>query len=172
MIVVSIDPGLTGAVAVLDRLMLRAVFDIPTMPIPGVGPKALVQRKVDGRALRQQILASCPPDEPVAAVVEAVGVMGPKANNSVQTQGSLMRTLGAVESVLECLRLEVAYAHPQTWKKFFGLIDPKWSDTQRKAAALAKARALYPSCENLARAKDHNRAEAVLIGHHYLRSHT
>lgn len=168
MIVVSIDPGLTGAVAILDRLMLRAVFDIPTMPIPGVGPKALVQRKVDSRALRQQILAKCPLDEPIAAVVEAVGTMGGK-DNSVQTQGSLLRTLGAVESVLECLRLEVAYAHPQTWKKFYGLINPKWSDTQRKAAALAKARALYPSCEDLARAKDHNRAEAVLIGHHYLR---
>lgn len=173
MIVVSIDPGLTGAVAVLDRLMLRAVFDLPTMPIPGVGPEAKVQKKVDGRALRQQILATCPPDEPIAAVIEAVGVMpSDRKKNAIQFQGSLMRSLGAVETVIETLRLPVAYSNTRTWKKFYGLIDPKWSDTQRKAAALAKARALYPSCEDLARAKDHNRAEAVLIGHHYLRTAT
>ncbi len=169
MIVIGIDPGLTGACAVLSRLQLLAVFDLPTMPIPGVGPKALVQRKLDGRALRQKILATCPPDEPVSVALEAVGTMGGK-NNSVQTQGSLMRTLGAVEATLECLRLEIVYAHPQTWKRFYGLIDPNLTDSQRKAAALTKARALYPSCQDIGRAKDHNRAEAILIGRHHLRS--
>lgn len=168
MIVLAIDPGLTGACSVLGSNGLRAVFDLPTMPIPGVGPKALVQRKVDGYALRRQILDACPADEPIAAVVEAVGVMGGK-NNSVQTQGSLLRTLGAVEAVLECLRLQVEYAAPQTWKRFYGLIDAQLSPTERKAKALQVARELYPACTDIARAKDHNRAEAILMAHWHLR---
>lgn len=166
MIVVGIDPGLSGACAVLDHNGLRAVFDLPTMPIPGVGPKAMVQKKIDGRALVKALRLHCPAGEPVSASIEAVNVMGGK-NNAVQTQGSLLRTLGAIEAVLECLGWAPAYANPQTWKRGFGLIDSDLSDTERKRKALECARRLYPQCSDIARAKDHNRAEAILIAHHY-----
>lgn len=169
MLIIGVDPGLTGACAVLGHNGLLAVFDIPTMPIPGVGPKALVKSKVDGLALKTKLLELCPAGEPIAAVVEAVGAMGGK-NNSVQTQGSLLRTLGAIECVLECFRLPVTYAHPQTWKRFYGLIDAELNDTQRKAKALATARALYPGCTDIARAKDHNRGEAILLAHWQMRT--
>lgn len=164
MIVLAIDPGLTGACSVVGHNGVRAVFDLPTMTIPGVGEKALVQRKVDGLELRRRILEACPADEPIAAVVEAVGVMGGK-NNSVQTQGSLLRTLGAIETVLECLRLPVEYLPPQTWKRAFGLIDSNLTPTERKGKALQVARQLYPECADLSRARDHNRAEALLMAH-------
>ncbi len=169
MIIISIDPGLTGACSVLDRNGLRAVFDLPTMPIPGVGPTAMVQRKIDGKVLRALLLQYCPPGEPVRAVIEGVGVMG-GANNAVQTQGSLMRTLGAVETVLELLNVAPTYVSPQTWKRYFGLIEsgtfgPKSTSAQTKAKALACARRLYPHCTEFKRARDHNRAESVLIGH-------
>lgn len=170
MIVLGIDPGLTGACAVLDHNGLRAVFDLPTMPIPGVGPKALVQRKVDAHALCAALLKHCPASEAKPLVVlEAVSAMGGK-DNAVQTQGSLLRTLGAIESVVECLRYPVTYAAPQTWKRFFGLIDPKLSQSQRKAKALECARRLYPDCADIARAKDHNRAESLLLAHWHMRS--
>lgn len=164
MLVIGLDPGLTGACSVLDQNGLRAVFDLPVMPIPGVGPKALVQNKVDGRALVRLLRLHCPASEPVKSVIEAVSVMGGK-NNAVQTQGSLLRTLGALETVLECLGWAPAYAHPQTWKRHFGLIDSELSDAQRKAKALQCARRLYPQCSDIARAKDHNRAESILIAH-------
>lgn len=160
MIVIGIDPGLTGACAVLDHNGWRAVFDLPTMAIPDVGPKALVKRKVDGRALRRHLLATCAVDEPVLAVVEAVGVMGGK-NNSIQTQGSLLRTLGAIESTLECLNLIVAYAPPKAWKGFYGL-------AADKNAARATALALYPDAP-VKLVKHHNRAEAILIAHWHMR---
>lgn len=166
MIVVSVDPGLTGACAVLDHNGLRAVFDIPTMPIPGAGPKALVRNKVDARALLKLLRQHCPAGEPVRSVVEAVGTMGGK-DNAVQTQGSLLRSLGAIETVLECLGWAPEYIHPQTWKRHFGLIGSDLSQTQRKAKALACARRLYPQCGDIARAKDHNRAESILLGHHF-----
>lgn len=169
MIVIGIDPGLTGACAVLDHNGLRAVFDLPTMPIPGVGPTAKVKTKIDGRALRRLLLESCPADEPVSAVIEGVGVLpSDRKNNAVQTQGSLMRTLGAVECVLETLGLDVAYASTTTWKKFYGLISPSLTPVQRKRISLDKVRQLYPDAP-VKRAKDHNRAEAVLIAHWHLR---
>ena len=165
MLVVGCDPGLSGACAVRERNGLRAVFDLPTMPIPGVGPKALVQRKIDGRALLKLLMQHCPPTEakPVI-VIEAVGTMG-GANNAVQTQGSLLRTLGAIETVAECMAWRVEYAQPMTWKRWFNLVDSKLSVQERKALALATARRLYPDCRDIARAKDHNRAESMLLAH-------
>lgn len=167
--VLGIDPGLTGACAVLDHNGLRAVFDLPTMPIPGVGPKAMVQRKLDAHALCRLLLQHCPASEgKPTAVIESVSTMGGK-NNAVQTQGSLLRTLGALESVVECLRFPVNYAAPQTWKRFYGLIDSELTDTERKRKAMECARRLYPDCEDIGLAKHHNRAESLLIAHWYAR---
>ncbi len=165
MLVVGIDPGLTGACAVLDHNGLRGVFDLPTMGIPGVGPKAMVQRKIDGRALLDLLLKYCPAGEArPTIVIEAVGTMG-GANNAVQTQGSLLRSLGAIETVAECMKYPVEYVSPQSWKRRYGLIDPKLSARDRKAKAMETARRCYPSCADISRAKDHNRAEAILIAH-------
>lgn len=165
MLIVGIDPGLTGACAVLDHNGLRAVFDMPTMPAPGAGPKALVKRKIDGRALCMLLRKHCPTEEgKPTVVIEAVGTMG-GANNAVQTQGSLLRSLGAIETVAECMGWPTEYAHPQTWKRRFGLVDSSLKPAERKARALDRARELYPVCTDIARAKDHNRAEALLIAH-------
>lgn len=163
MLIVGIDPGLTGACAVLGHNGLRGVYDLPTMPIPGVGPKAMVQRKIDGRALLNLLQKACPAAEGKPTfVIEAVGTMG-GANNAVQTQGSLLRSLGAIETVAECLLCSIVYVAPQSWKRSYGLIDPALKPTQRKNKALETARRCFPSCMDLGRAKDHNRAEAVLL---------
>jgi hypothetical protein len=165
MLVLAIDPGLTGACAVLDHNGVRAVFDLPTMPIPGIGPAAKVRTKIDGRALVRLLREHCPTSEgKPAAVIETVGTMGGK-DNAVQTQGSLLRTLGAVETVLECMGWMPEYANPQTWKRHFGLIDAQLKPHERKRKARETAQRLYPTCSAIARAKDHNRAEALLIAH-------
>jgi len=168
MIVVSIDPGLTGACAVMDHNGLRAVFDLPTMQIPGVGEASLVQSKIDGRALVGLLRQHVPAGESVRAVIEAVGIMGGK-NNAIQTQGSLLRSLGAIEAVIECCRIPLEYAQPQKWKRFFGLIDSNLKPAQRKAKAMECARRLFPECKDFSRVRDHNRAEAALIGHWLIR---
>ena len=165
MIIFSIDPGLTGACSVIDHNGLVAVFDLPVMKIPNVGPKALVQNKIDGRAFCALLLKYSPAAEGRPTfVIEAVGTMG-GADNAVQTQGSLLRSLGALEAVAECLNFPVVYVSPQKWKRPFGLIESGLTVTQRKKKSLECARRLYPHCTDIARAKDNNRAEAILIGH-------
>lgn len=159
MIIIGIDPGLTGAIAVTDHNGVRVVFDLPTMAAPGAGPKALVKRKIDGRALCQLLLKHCPAEDGLPTVMlEQVGTMG-GANNAVQTQGSLLRSLGAIESVLECLKYKVRYVAPRQWKKDLGV-------GKEKGESLALARTKHPeAAASLSRAKDHNRAESVLLAH-------
>ena len=172
MVVVSVDPGLSGACAVLDHNGLRAVFDLPTMPDGAVGPAAKIQNKVDGRALVRELRKHCPAGEPVHAVIEAVRMLGAKrgdeagkSGNSVQSQGALFGAYRTCETVLECLGWAPEYASPQTWKRFFGLIDSELTAAQRKAKSLQCARRLYPFCPDIGLAKFHNRAEAILLAH-------
>ncbi len=171
MIVVGIDPGLSGACAVIDQNGLRALFDLPTMTDPIAGPAAKIKTKIDGRALVRLLRQHCPAGEPVRSVLEAIRPMAPKKDggkdHTAQSQGSLLRTLGAIEAVLECLGWAPAYAPPQTWKRHFGLIEPGLKPSDRKRKSLECARRLYPHRNEIARAKDHNRAEALLIAHHF-----
>ncbi|MBT2326092.1 hypothetical protein J7E62_27565 [Variovorax paradoxus] len=157
MICIGIDPGLSGAISfVTERTCV--VEDLPTMPLPGNG---LITRKIDGRALAKMIRANVPIGETAEAYVEQVSTMGGK-NNAVQTQGSLMRSLGAIETVLECLGYKPTMLSPQKWKRFYGL-------DADKAKSLATARALYEAAP-LSLAKHHNRAESLLIAHWGLRN--
>ena len=176
MVIVGCDPGLTGACSVIDHNGLRAVFDLPTMKIPGVGEKALVQKKIDGRAFCALLLKHCPAAEakPTFAI-EAVGTQG--VGISIQTAASLLRSLGALETVAECLRFPIVYINSQKWKRFYGLIDnnkdKSLSSSQQssltKRRSMECARRLYPDCADIARAKDHNRAESLLIAHWLMR---
>jgi crossover junction endodeoxyribonuclease RuvC len=162
MMIVGIDPGLTGACAVIDHNGVKSIFDLPTMPVPGAGPDAKVQRKMDAYALCAALLKHCPASEgKPLVVIEAVRAMGGK-NNSIQTQASLLRTLG----VVECLRFPMTYVPPVTWKGYFDLVDAKQKDSERKRASLHLARRLYAGCTAIAQAKDHNRAEALLLAHY------
>ena len=158
MIAVGIDPGLTGAAAFVDSRGTCAIVDLPTVPLPGAG---LIRRRIDGAALARELRSYCPIGEPRVVAIEAVRTMGGQ-NNAVQTQGSLMRSLGAIEAVLEVLRLEFQSVEPQVWKGFYGL----GSD---KKESMAKALALYPDAP-IRLAKDHNKAEALLIAHWKLRT--
>lgn len=163
MIFIGIDPGLTGAVSVIDANGVRAIFDLPTMQVPGAGPKALVQKKIDGRVLYELLLKHCPAgDAKPIVIIEQVHARGSSnggAGNSVQTQGSLLRSLGAIETVAECMRWTIRYVPPQTWKRIYNL-------GKEKADSLSMARKLYPAAmHDLKRVRDHNRAESLLLAH-------
>ena len=154
MIIVGIDPGLTGAVAAVDSAGTCTVEDIPTVDLPGDG---LIRRRVDGLALARMLRNMVPAGHACMVVIEAVQTMGGK-NNAVQTQGSLMRTLGAIEAAAEILRMPMQPALPRVWKRFYGL-------GNEKGRSLEIARTLYPTAP-LKLAKHHNRAEALLLAHY------
>lgn len=158
MIAVGIDPGLTGAIAFADSRGTCAIRDLPTVALSGAG---LIRRRIDGGALARIVRDFCPVGESCVVAIEAVRTMGGQ-NNAVQTQGSLMRSLGAIEAVLEVLRLQFQSVEPQVWKGFYGL-------GSNKKESMAKALTLYPEAP-IRLAKDHNKAEALLIAHWMLRT--
>lgn len=163
MITVGIDPGLTGALAFIGRGQAH-IEDIPTLPLPGGG---LVSRRIDGRKLAEIVRRHCPADAAVLVCCESVGVMGGQ-NNAVQTQGSLLRSLGAIEAVFDVLRWPCVMVSARSWQKHYGLSGKKAEKRERgdMPAAILKARELYPAAAHmLQRVKDHNRAEALLIAH-------
>jgi len=165
--VVGIDPGLTGAIGILGG-PVPVVVDLPVVPLGGNG---LIKNRVYGPALRKLLLQHCPAGEPVLFVVEAVATMG-NQNNAVQTQGSLMRTKGTIETVIELLGHPVTELNSQKWKSFYGLVNVDWSAVERKRKALECARRLWPACSDIGLAKHHNRAEALLIANYGLRNLT
>ncbi len=173
MIIIGIDPGLSGACAVLDHNGMRAVFDLPTVDLPGKGS---VRRRVHGPGLAAALRQHWPAGESAVAFIEELSAGGKRArpgeqmSSSAQTIGSQYRTRGTIECTLEMLRLEVIPVHARSWKSFFGLIGEE-DATKRKAAGLDMARRLYPGRPELKRAMDHNRGEALLIAHWGMRKH-
>ena len=155
-VVIGIDIGVTGAISAVDSYGGAQIADIPTLDIPG---KRMVRRRIDARGLMLLVRQFVPAGQQALAMIEDIHTM-PGAGNSPQSQGSLMHSLGVVQTVLEIARLEIASVSPQTWKRHFGLIG------KEKADCLEIARRLYPTQEHmLKRKKDHNRGDSLLLAH-------
>ncbi len=172
MIVIALDPGITGAVAFLGDCT-PSVHDLPTRALPAAARagKSFVPRRLDARALALLIREIVPAGVDAVAFCERVHAMRGGVS-SMQAEGSLMRSLGAIEAVLDVLQLSPELVLPQTWQSFYGLVgkNVELRAPGQLPAAIQKARQLYPQLQDqLSRVKDHNRAEALLIGHFALR---
>lgn len=144
-IIIGIDPGMSGAIAVLDRKGgLVAVYDMPTMP-KGAGKK----QQVNAAGVSAKIKSF----RPAAVYLERVSSM---PNQGVSSMFSFGESFGVVRGVTAALSMPIELITPQTWKRRFGLLGTE------KDAARTKAIELYPAAA-LARKKDIGRADALLI---------
>ncbi|MCL4759849.1 MAG: hypothetical protein KJZ96_16050 [Rhodocyclaceae bacterium] len=144
---IGVDPGLSGALAVLDECgALVRVISMPTAPHGKT-------RRVCGRSLRAALEED---GRPVAlCMLEQVASRPGQGAPSVFTFG---RAYGAVEGVLAALALPVDYVTPNVWKRAFGLTSDK-GESIRKACDLIPALACWPRKQG----PTHDQAEAVLI---------
>lgn len=161
-VVIGIDPGLTGAVAVIDTAAGTCdVQDLPTVDLEGGG---LVKRRIQGRMLAMLVRQMAPAGTAPLVFLEQVGAMGGQ-NNAVQTQASLAGTFMGIRCVLDILGWPTELVQPQRWKKAYGLKRKEGEkESAYKGRHLELARGLYPLAP-LSLAKHHNRAEAILIAH-------
>lgn len=148
MIIIGIDPGLSGAVAILDT---RAnYFTVHDMPVFELKRNGKAKREVNGPELAR-LVSEAGAD---IAVVEAVGAMPGQGVSSVFAFG---KGFGIALGVLAG-RIRTEMVPPATWKKAMGL------SGLGKDASRAIVTKLYPSeAKQFARVKDDGRAEAVLI---------
>lgn len=162
LVAIGFDPGLTGAVAVLDDQGVELfVDDLPTVPLDTGG---MIKKRIDGRELGRMLRAHVPSGVTVRAFIEQVGAMGGLGegkNNAVQIVVSLGRSMGAIEGVLEALGVVPTTVGVQAWKAMYGI-------GSNKETARALARSLFPDVD-MHLVAHHNRAEALLIANYGLR---
>lgn len=150
--ILSIDPGLSGAIAALtDDGDLIAVVDMPTVEIERGGR---MKRQVSGAGLAM-LITSMTRHEATTAIVEAVGAMPGQGVTSVFSFG---RSFGVVEGVLAGLQIPTVYAQPATWPRALKLGKGKG---ERRDLAM---RTWPGKAEWFARVMDDGRADAALIG--------
>jgi crossover junction endodeoxyribonuclease RuvC len=142
--VIGIDPGLSGAIALVCDGQYAEVWDMPTMG-RGSGNKQQINAAEVGRILR-----GCPP---CAAWIEQVGAMPGQGVSSMFNFG---KAAGAALGALGALQIPVAEVTPVKWKREFGLIG-KEKDMARTVAIQR-----MPSAP-LSLKKHCGRADALLI---------
>ena len=147
---IGIDPGLSGAIAMIDHLGYR-VWDIPIIQ-KGTGT---VKNEINAAGMLDILRHA---DFQTVAALERVNAMPGQGVSSVFSLGD---SFGCCRSVLACAYIPTFYITPSQWKKNFNL-------TSDKEEARALAVKMFPKAE-LHLKKHIDRAEALLIAA-YLKS--
>jgi crossover junction endodeoxyribonuclease RuvC len=147
---IGIDPGLSGAVAIISDDSLK-VFDMPTMTVDRNGK---AKRQVSANELAELLNLYAGKDCHV--YVERVSAMAGQGVTSVFSFG---RSFGMIEGILAALKMPVTFVAPATWTRAIGR-------SPGKDASRARAMELFPNYEYFfKRVKDDGRADAALIAH-------
>ena len=152
--IIGIDPGLSGAIAILEDNKIEELFDMPVMPD---GKKN--KRQLNSALLVKLIKDSIKNLEDTVMVVEQVNAMPGQGVTSMINFG---QTFGAIKGICAALGLPIFFVRPAKWKKHFELINSS------KDASRTKAIEMYPSIsEQLSKKKDVNKSDAILIARYY-----
>lgn len=144
---IGIDPGLSGAIAVLGSTgELERVDDLPVIRDHSLA-------WISGGVL-QSFLIDSQRGRPARAIVERVSAM-PKQGVASAFQFGV--GFGSVLSVLQARHIAIEFVTPAVWKRELGL-------SKDKRASLDRARLLFPTAE-LDLAKHDGRAEALLLAY-------
>ena len=155
MIVFGIDPGVSGALSIYENKKLKEVIDMPTMS-EGKKNKKQINAAQLSLEIKQRINA---PSE-TAVVIEHVTAMPGQGVTSMFNFG---QSFGVIKGICSALTLPIYFVRPVKWKKHFNLIGSS------KDASRTKAIELFPSFSNdMAKKKDANKADAILIGRYFL----
>jgi crossover junction endodeoxyribonuclease RuvC len=152
--IIGIDPGLSGAIAILEDNKIKELFDMPVMPD---GKKN--KRQLNSALLVKLIKNNIEDLEKTVMVVEQVNAMPGQGVTSMFNFG---QTFGAIKGICAALGLPIFLVRPAKWKKHFELINSS------KDASRTKAIEMYPSAsEQLSKKKDVNKSDAILIARYY-----
>ena len=150
MIIIGVDPGISGAISVIENKKILEVYDTPTM-IEGKKNK----RQINGAQVSNIIKERLNGNKEVVVVVENVNAMPGQGVTSMFNFG---QSFGVIKGICAALSLPIHFVRPTKWKKHFNLIKTN------KDASRTKVIESYPKISSkLHRKKDINRADAILI---------
>ncbi|MDA9676776.1 crossover junction endodeoxyribonuclease [bacterium] len=154
MIIIGIDPGISGAISILENKKILEVYDTPTM-IDGKKNK----KQINGAQVANIIKERLNESKEVIVVVEHVNAMPGQGVTSMFNFG---QSFGVIKGICSALSLPIYFVRPTKWKKHFNLIKTN------KDASRTKVIEVYPQISSkLSRKKDSNRADAILIARYF-----
>ena len=152
MLIIGIDPGISGALCFFEDGQVKEIIDMPVM--------------ADGKKNKRQINASQTyneiskrinklPKKDIIVVIEQVSAMPGQGVTSMFNFG---QSFGVLKGICSAMQLSMHFVRPAKWKKYFGLIKTE------KDASRTKVIEIFPYISSqLSRKKDSNKADAVLI---------
>tara|TARA_B100000945_G_scaffold286336_1_gene257170 strand:- start:54 stop:548 length:495 start_codon:yes stop_codon:yes gene_type:complete len=148
--IIGIDPGIQGALAILDN---EKVIDVVDLPVMSEGKKN--KRQLNGAYLSDYLKKHILNIENTVVVVEQVNAMPGQGVTSMFNFG---QTFGVIKGICAALKIPIYFVRPSKWKKHFDLI------RSSKDASRTKVIEMYPSLNNLlSKKKDVNKSDAILI---------
>ena len=154
MIILGIDPGVSGAISVLENKKVIEVFEMPTM-IDGKKNK----RQVNGSQVTNIFKDNLKENKETVVAVEHVNAMPGQGVTSMFNFG---QSFGVIKGICAALSLPIYFVRPSKWKKHFNLIKTN------KDASRTKVIEVYPKISSkLSRKKDSNKADAILIARYF-----
>ena len=150
MIIIGIDPGVSGAICILTDGKITEIYEMPTM-IDGKKNK----KQVNGAEVTNIINKELINEKDINVVIEHVSAMPGQGVTSMFNFG---QSFGVLKGICAALKLPVHFIRPVKWKKHFNLINTE------KDASRTKVIEVFPYISSkISKKKDANKADAILI---------
>ena len=156
MLIIGIDPGVSGSICFFKDGKILDVIEMPTM-IEGKKNKKQVNGAQIYNEITKRININSIPDTRV--IIEHVTAMPGQGVTSMFNFG---QSFGILKGICSAMQLPMYFVRPAKWKKYFNLINSE------KDASRARAIEIFPYFSSqLLKKKDSNKADAILIASFY-----
>jgi len=156
MLIIGIDPGISGSICFFNE---GKIMDVVEMPIMTDGKKN--KKQVNGSQIFNEISLRIKKIDKrdIKVVIEQVSAMPGQGVTSMFNFG---QSYGILKGICAAMQLPMYFVRPTKWKKYFNLINSE------KDASRTKAIEIFPYFSSqLSRKKDSNKADAILIASFY-----
>ena len=156
MLIIGIDPGISGSICFFNEGKIIDVVEMPTMT---EGKKN--KKQVNGSQIFNEISERIKEidKKDIKVVIEQVSAMPGQGVTSMFNFG---QAYGILKGICSSMQLPMYFVRPTKWKKYFNLINSE------KDASRTKAIEIFPYFSSqLSRKKDSNKADAILIASFY-----
>ena len=156
MLIIGIDPGISGSICFFQDGVIHDVIEMPTM-IEGKKDKKQVNGSQIFNEIKERVKKIDNKD--IKVVIEQVSAMPGQGVTSMFNFG---QSFGILKGICSAMRLPMYFVRPAKWKKYFNLINSE------KDASRTRAIEIFPYFSSqLSKKKDSNKADAILIASFY-----
>ena len=156
MLIIGIDPGISGSICFFEDGKILEVIEMPVMTD---GKKN--KKQVNGAQIYNEFSKRInkKKDDEVRVVIEQVSAMPGQGVTSMFNFG---QSFGILKGICSAMQLPMFFVRPAKWKKYFNLIN------SQKDASRTRAIEIFPYFSTqLSKKKDSNKADAILIASFY-----